>query len=491
MRKLTFLIVLFFALSILVSCDIKSTNSGENNEGGNNVASHYDVTVIDEFNLITNPLEKKYKAETEVYFTVYVEKANYYAEVYLNNELLESSGTISDSMVDCPYVLYEYRFIITDCATIEVKKVDIEVTLECHDWDNGNMALLPLLPNCDSITYYKCKICGVESIFNKTNTNKYKVNIPSSDKEYIVSEVQKEYEEGTLVTIKTIVVDDADPVVYVNGEKIFRFGYHTDDYWEFIFIMPSEDIVIQVQFDANGVPGDENVNLQPLGSIISWIGELEKENIDVVKSKEYSLEQEYGTLATIKYSNDTEDIENFYYLKNLYVIPVNVGTGIGGYYEEFTIYFKDGSKKKIEFVDDIVLINGIMYGAVTIESTMDKPIALAPVPTINIPYLECYSIITDPSDSPKLYVNAQYVGIIKNLGEVEFIPYQHVETDEKEERISMSIDTKYCNIRMETASVFGYCLSGYLNKVKYYKIVQGMEDAPEGFYGITINPKVS
>lgn len=85
------------------------------------------------------------------------------------------------------------------------------------------------------------------------------------------------------------------------------------------------------------------------------------------------------------------------------------------------------------------------------EKPAEKPIELYQTPKIEFPYLECFSIITDPTENPKLYVDDQYIGIIKNLGEVEFVLYQYDESDEQQKPgtyIDMQIITKYCTIIM-------------------------------------------
>lgn len=102
---------------------------------------------------------------------------------------------------------------------------------------------------------YTCSLCGK----TKTETVEYGVVHTISYENAFTESLLKEPRitegrPGVRIEIRTEVLMDADLELYVNGEFICKQTVENADdgsyYWAFSFVMPDEDVVIQLKPDG-------------------------------------------------------------------------------------------------------------------------------------------------------------------------------------------------------------------------------------------------
>lgn len=110
-----------------------------------------------------------------------------------------------------------------------------------HLWDEGKES--------DSHTeiLYTCEICGVTKTERIPSTGEYRI-YTIGHTEYLVDNISGYYKGGEIITIKTIMLIDADIQILVNGNNVPLDVNNEDiNFWYYTFEMPYEDVVLEIK----------------------------------------------------------------------------------------------------------------------------------------------------------------------------------------------------------------------------------------------------
>lgn len=151
---------------------------------------------------------------------------------------------------------------------------------------------------------------------------------------------------GVKVRIRTNPILDAELFLYVNGKMIPKV-YSESDYWEYLFVMPEENVHI-THIISGGGPVEPRETF--LHEFEPWLLELAAEDIAEVRTVSEYLGTPPGALKTVKSTQAPEEIEAIlkaFSKVTIKDVPKEEAEieGGGAYSVEFTL--KDGSKKPI------------------------------------------------------------------------------------------------------------------------------------------------
>ncbi len=100
-----------------------------------------------------------------------------------------------------------------------------------------------------------CKWCkGKESDYDY---QMYNVNLIGQTN-FLIDTYNGQYQSGTIFEVKTTILCDADIEVYVNQKKIEKTHYDSD-YWGYAFMMPSQDVTIEIKTVSGMLIADESL----------------------------------------------------------------------------------------------------------------------------------------------------------------------------------------------------------------------------------------
>lgn len=114
-----------------------------------------------------------------------------------------------------------------------------------HLWDEGTLTDVPGDNRTERV--FTCLLCGSTKSTNVSSSRLFHLSVANEMTGSLLLEpLGWEYPAGLEVILLTHIVCDADLHLYVNGEFICSETAR-DDHWEFRFIMPQEDTVIELR----------------------------------------------------------------------------------------------------------------------------------------------------------------------------------------------------------------------------------------------------
>ena len=156
-----------------------------------------------------------------------------------------------------------------------------------------------------------------------------------------------EAKPGNTVQLRTHPIMDADLVFYANGVKLTQT--HADsDYWEYIFTMPNENVVITHEIVGDG-PAPANHFLRNVAGC-EWLNEITAEDIAEIKIISEAVGVAPGNLKNISSSTDTAVIARIfeaYYWLDTTPISKTDGQIDGGSGVTVKFILKDGPVKEL------------------------------------------------------------------------------------------------------------------------------------------------
>lgn len=157
----------------------------------------------------------------------------------------------------------------------------------------------------------------------------------------------KRAKPGDTVVLRTGPIMDADLYFYVNGVNIEN-THNDSDYWEYVFTMPDEDVVITSDIVGGG-PAPTNHFLRNQAGI-QWLNEITAEDIAEIKIISEYVGVAPGNLKNIQSSTDEAVIarifEEYYWLDTA-PIPEQNGQISGGSAVTVKFLLKDGTEKEL------------------------------------------------------------------------------------------------------------------------------------------------
>lgn len=248
---------------------------------------------------------------------------------------------------------------LTSCAKLQVRFCK-------HEWE-----VLDSKINEDvEITIYECKKCESlkkdEQIILKSSYN----CVVSEGEDLLIESLENKYYAGEKIEVKTRVIYDADIVVYVNGNKISRTHFDSD-YWGYEFVMPEEDVIIELDVD-----GSKDFYFY-LDSLYSWVNEINIENVIEVAREEAAIGVAPGSFTNIVYSTLEDDIKKAFAVLQSPLVQVSVGNEIapGGKYVEYT--FKTLTKEYSLYINNgNIYCNGQYYTIINELTEFDNSLPI-------------------------------------------------------------------------------------------------------------------
>ncbi len=278
-------------------------------------------------------------------------------------------------------------------------------------------------------------------------TGTFKLTIIDESKILINKPDQEYYTPYTKLLFKTYPICDADVCMYVNDELYSRNGSNMDNYLEFNFVMPINDVVIKFTI--------ETIKYDYLNNYYPFIDSLNENSVQKVKIENAPIGVAPGCLKEITYTSNKMDIKNLISL--LYSPLKKVSSELlmdGGSYKEFT--FETGDNKySFRFDNGIININGNYYYLVNGTNVEIKNTDLT-----------CNSFLSY-NESLKIYYNNDYITEISYLDKIEFRKFEGV------------IDTYFSGYTAKTSfgefyihseKIFSYTPYD-INECIYYEIV--------------------
>ena len=293
----------------------------------------------------------------------------------------------------------------------------------------------------------------------------HKINIINEDN-LLVNGLNKIYKTGEIVKFTVDNSSTFGTKVLLNNIELNGIG--NEDIVLFEFAMPDEDILINISIRLYSDIEQPGYYVQ-LNELISWINEINIENIEEVKYEVFGTGIAPGSLSNISYSNEKNDILNIFNMLNSYVYKVDEIIAPGSLCEEYTIFTKENSYS-LSIVQDLIKINNDYYKFVNNNEVLNNP------------NKTCHSLIA--VDEFQLYNQSQLIGEYNGLGEFEFIKLEESNFDSLDYSISNDI------IPIEYLIKFKYGIL-YIYDEKNFYLYNEMNNEVNGFYEITGNKNFS
>lgn len=139
----------------------------------------------------------------------------------------------------------------TVSGDIEIVKLEYRFTDACdHSWDEGKVLTVP--GDIRQEIVYTCTVCGQTRSENVEGSGSYAITYADEFTEsLLLGDPVRSGRPGTVVTLKTEILLDADLELYVNGEFVCKqqeaYAWDGSNYWEFHFSMPAADVTVQLK----------------------------------------------------------------------------------------------------------------------------------------------------------------------------------------------------------------------------------------------------
>ncbi len=259
-----------------------------------------------------------------------------------------------------------------------------------------------------------------------------------------------EAKPGNTVQLRAYPLMDADLVFYANGVKLIQ-TYADSDFWEYIFTMPDEDVVITHEIVGDG-PAPINHFLRNQAGC-EWLNEISAEDIAEIKIIGEAVGVGPGNLKNISSSTDEAVIaiifEEYYWLDTAPISKMD-GQIDGGSGVTVKFILKDGTVK------DLYINNG---------NYLDT----------NGNYFELYNTpkFKDTDNATKAYGFITYIGTgtvyDKENNPVCEIPTSELEFVESDGCVDAVVTGYYYTVETE----FGTLWFDYSNDLFYLRFDEG------------------
>lgn len=169
---------------------------------------------------------------------------------YANGVQIENTHNDSD--------YWEYTFIMPDEDVVITHEMSGDGPIEkCnHKWDDGVEVEGEM---GGYVMEYTCKLCGDKRRETITiippSGESHSISYQSDRTKELLMEgfIPTEARAGDTVVLRADPLMDADLAFYANGVKLTQ-TYADYDYWEYVFIMPDEDVVITHEITNGFLP---------------------------------------------------------------------------------------------------------------------------------------------------------------------------------------------------------------------------------------------
>ena len=143
-------------------------------------------------------------------------------------------------------------------------------------------------------------------------------SVTMNDEEWLYEDLQSRYKAGETVSVKIQTAYDVGYVFFVNGKKVMPKEYIGAPYWEFIFTMPENDVVIDFKTYKGFLPKNYDTLYEAF-----WTNNLDAEYVHI---RHYYGEYDSGAIVAM--------IDSGLYMQ---VIGKDIVAGV-------TIYYSDSNR---------------------------------------------------------------------------------------------------------------------------------------------------
>ncbi len=116
-------------------------------------------------------------------------------------------------------------------------------------------------------------------------------SVTMNDEEWLYEDLQSRYKAGETVSVKIQTAYDVGYVFFVNGEKVMPKEYIAAPYWEFIFTMPENDVVIDFKTYKGFLPKNYDTLYEAF-----WTNNLDAEYVHI---RDYYGEYDSGAIVAM------------------------------------------------------------------------------------------------------------------------------------------------------------------------------------------------
>ena len=198
-------------------------------------------------------------------FSLFNNGYDYFLDTEFGKLFFVKVDIFASEVLEETLVRTDYYFIVENdnefCYRIVGKNIDDLIAEysaeECnHQWDDG---VEVEGGNGGYVMEYTCSLCGDKQRETITiippNGASYFVNYQSDRTKDLLIEgfAPTEANPGDTVVLRTYPLMDAELAFYANGVKLTQV-YSDYDYWEYIFIMPDDDVVITHEITDGFLP---------------------------------------------------------------------------------------------------------------------------------------------------------------------------------------------------------------------------------------------
>ncbi len=240
MKKIFAWVLVIISVLCLFGCD------EQNNNEQNNKDNKYKLTVVDNFNYLTESLEEYYEAGEEVEVCL-----KYLSELtkvgfILNDRLIKNGGETTSDKNGNKIITFTFNMPNKDSTLYTTRNgyVQDDCGEAHHTWNEGQILDVP---GGGKDKVYTCTLCGKTKSERVSSPITYKVTVTGAVN-FLAENLCAEYASGQRVCVKTDILIDADIAVYVNDTKIEQDKTSNDpNYWYYWFEMPNEDVVVKIE----------------------------------------------------------------------------------------------------------------------------------------------------------------------------------------------------------------------------------------------------
>ena len=116
-------------------------------------------------------------------------------------------------------------------------------------------------------------------------------SVTMNDEEWLYEDLQSRYKAGETVSVKIRSAYDVGYVFFVNGERVMPKEYIVAPYWEFIFTMPENDVVIDFKTYKGFLPKNYDTLYEAI-----WMNNLDAEYVHI---RHYYGEYDSGAIVAM------------------------------------------------------------------------------------------------------------------------------------------------------------------------------------------------
>lgn len=205
-----------------------------------NEGEKYKLSITDNFNLLITPLKEYYEPGEIIEF-----KTKSFSGPKVSAKL---DGVLLQPKHNEVFGYEQYEFVMPKHDIKLILLYNDLIASPCennnHNWDNGQIVQVP---GGGKDMLYNCLTCGATKTERVEDFETYSLTFVG-ETQYLKEDISGQYGPTSYITILTQIIYDANIELYANGVKVpLDISDNRLDVWCFNFVMPSEDVIIEIR----------------------------------------------------------------------------------------------------------------------------------------------------------------------------------------------------------------------------------------------------